>query len=96
MVLDPTLPGAAPWPGYSADTVLLWRFMVDRRFQGRGVGAGAIGLLADHARSRPGITRFATTYVQGDGSPEGFYRRLGFTATGRVLDGEAEAVMPLG
>ena len=95
MVFDPTLPGADPGPDWDARTVVLWRFMIDHRFQRRGFGRGAIALLAAHARSRPGLARFATTYVEGPGGPAAFYLRLGFRPTGRRVDGEAEAVMPL-
>jgi diamine N-acetyltransferase len=95
MVFDPTLPGAEPGPDWDARTLVLWRFMIDHRFQRHGFGRGAIALLAAHARSRPGIARFATTYVEGPGGPAAFYLRLGFRPTGRLVDGEAEAVMAL-
>jgi diamine N-acetyltransferase len=36
-----------------------------------------------------------TYYVRGDGSPEGFYRRLGFEPTGEVLGEEVQAVIDI-
>jgi hypothetical protein len=33
--------------------------------------------------------------VQGEGSPEGFYRRLGFELTGEMDEGEAVMKLPL-
>jgi len=95
MLHDPTLPGAGPATDCDTDTVMLWRFMIGADHQRRGYGRAAIGLLADHARSRPGITRFATSYVEGPGGPAGFYRSLGFVETGRIVDDETEAVLPL-
>jgi diamine N-acetyltransferase len=95
MIHDPTLPGATPDPDLDGATITLWRLMIDARFQGRGYGGRAVALLVNHARTRPGITRFATTYVEGDGGPAGFYRRLGFTPTGRVIEGESEAILDL-
>jgi diamine N-acetyltransferase len=95
MLHDPTLPGAAPADGFDPQTVLLWRFMIDRRFQRRGHGRRAIDLLAAHVRSRPGIARFATSYVEGPGGAGSFYRGLGFVETGRQVDGETEAVLAL-
>jgi diamine N-acetyltransferase len=77
-------------PGY-----FLWRFMIDARFQGRGYGARAIGLLAEHVRSRPGATELRTSWVPGPGSPEGFYLRLGFEPTGEIDEGEVVARLAL-
>lgn len=73
----------------------LWRFMVDARFQGRGYGARAIRLLAEHVRSRPGATELRTSWVPGPGSPEGFYLRLGFEPTGEIDEGEVVARLTL-
>jgi diamine N-acetyltransferase len=60
----------------------LWRFMVDERHQGRGFGARAIGLLADHVRARPKARHLTTSCVPGEGSPGPFYERQGFSYTG--------------
>ena len=95
MLHDPTLPGAAPKREWGPHTVVLWRFMIDHRFQGRGIGRAAIDLVTEHVRGRPGVTRFVTTYIARPGGPAGFYHRLGFTDTGRDLDGETEALRPL-
>ena len=95
MLHDPSLPGAGPATDCDPDTVMLWRFMIGEQHQRRGFGRGAMDLLADHVRSRPGISRFATTYVLGPGGPAGFYRSLGFVETGRIVDGETEAVIAL-
>ena len=95
MIFDPTLPGAVPWPDLDTRTIMLWRFMIDHASQRHGLGAAAIARLAAHARTRPGITRFATSYSEGPGGPADFYRRTGFVATGRRLEDEAEAVMHL-
>jgi RimJ/RimL family protein N-acetyltransferase len=72
----------------------LWRLLVDARHQGRGVGRGAVALVAHHVRTSGGHELF-TSWVPGDGSPEGFYRRLGFAPTGEVDDGEVVAVLPV-
>jgi diamine N-acetyltransferase len=95
MVFDQTLPGAAPDPELGLDIIMLWRFMIDAEAQGRGIGRRALDLVADYARTRPGITRFATTYGLGPGGPRDFYLHSGFVETGRILDGETEAIRPL-
>ena len=73
----------------------LWRFMIDARFQGKGYGARAVELLVEHVRSRPGASELTLSWVPGPGSPEGFYRRLGFEPTGEIDDGEFVARLAL-
>ena len=73
----------------------LWRFMIDARFQGKGYGARAVELLVEHVRARPGATELTLSWVPGEGSPEGFYRRLGFEPTGEIDDGEVVARLAL-
>lgn len=72
----------------------LWRLLVDRRHQGRGIGAQIIGRLTDLLRSE-GDSALLTSWVDGPGSPRAFYERLGFTPTGRVIDGEIEGRLAL-
>jgi diamine N-acetyltransferase len=71
----------------------LWRMMIDGRYQRMGFGYRAMTLLIDYVKSLPGATEFLTSCVPGDGSPEDFYNKLGFTRTGE-MDG-AEVVMRL-
>jgi diamine N-acetyltransferase len=66
----------------------LWRFMIDRRFQGLGFGARAIALLVEHVKTRPGAAVLTTHCVPGEGSPCPFYERMGFADTGQVYEGE--------
>ena len=73
----------------------LWRFMIDARFQGKGYGARAVELLVEHVRTRPGATELTLSWVPGPGSPEGFYRRLGFEPTGEVDGDEIVARLAL-
>jgi RimJ/RimL family protein N-acetyltransferase len=72
----------------------LWRLLIDRRHQGRGIGHQAIAALADRLRDE-GHRRLLTSWVPGRGSPEGFYLRLGFVPTGQVLDGEVVSALEL-
>lgn len=73
----------------------LWRLMIDARHQGKGFGARAMALLVEHVRARPGATELVTSWVPGPGSPEAFYRRLGFEPTGEVDEGEIVARLAL-
>lgn len=76
-----------PWP-------YLWRFLVDRRHQGRGVGRRALGLWSQAMRDR-GHAEVETSWVQARGGPEAFYLGLGFVPTGEYDDGEAVARLRL-
>ena len=60
----------------------LWRFMVDTRHQGKGYGRRALELLIEHVKTRPNATELFLSHAPGTGSPEGFYRKLGFEHTG--------------
>ena len=71
----------------------LWRFMIADSHQGQGYARRAMELLIEHVRRRPMAEELMLSYVPGEGSPEGFYRRLGFEPTGEVL--EREVVMRL-
>lgn len=66
----------------------LWRFMIDHRFQRRGLGRAAIETVLAHVRGRPGATELFTSCVDAAGGPGPFYERLGFTYTGDMDEGE--------
>jgi diamine N-acetyltransferase len=72
----------------------LWRLLIDRRHQRRGIGRRVLALLGERIRAEGGTALF-TSWVPGPGSPEGFYRQLGFEPTGVVEDGEIEARLSL-
>jgi diamine N-acetyltransferase len=73
----------------------LWRLMIGEPFQGRGYGRLAINCLVEYLRTRPGAAELLVSCEQGDGSPEGFYLRLGFTPTGDLLGDEIILKMSL-
>lgn len=68
----------------------LWRFLVDRVHQGRGIGARALRLWLDDLRAA-GHAAVGTSWVQAPGGPEPFYLAAGFELTGEMDDGEALA-----
>lgn len=73
----------------------LWRLLIDWRHQGRGIGTAALAMLAEQ-RAAQGSTHLLLSCVPDvPGSPENFYRRLGFERTGRVHEGEVEMIAPL-
>ncbi len=73
----------------------LWRFLIDRAHQQRGIGTRALDLVVDECRAG-GATTLLTSWVPGRGSPEPFYLRYGFEPTGDIVDGEIEARLTFG
>jgi GNAT superfamily N-acetyltransferase len=69
----------------------LWKLIVDHRHQGKGYGQAAVRQVIELIRAE-GARELLTSYVPGEGSPAGFYARLGFVATGE-LNSEGETVM---
>jgi RimJ/RimL family protein N-acetyltransferase len=72
----------------------LWRLLIDRRHQRRGVGAKAIAALIEHVRSQ-GHPSLGVSWVDAPGGPRPFYERLGFVPTGEIDDGEIVARLDL-
>ena len=72
----------------------LWRLLIDRRHQRRGIGEQVMRQVVARARNQ-GATTLTTSWVEGPGSPEPFYRRFGFEPTGDVDDGEIVGALDL-
>jgi diamine N-acetyltransferase len=75
----------AAGPGY-----MLWRLMIDARFQGRGFGRQVVQRVTEHVRTRPGATQLKVSAHRGEGAPGPFYESLGFLATGEVVDDDED------
>jgi diamine N-acetyltransferase len=73
----------------------LWRFMIAGPHHGKGFGRRAIERLVDYVRTRPGAQALETSCGQGPGSPEGFYRRVGFERSGKVFGEEVGLILKL-
>jgi diamine N-acetyltransferase len=65
----------------------LWRLLVDKRHQGRGVGREMLAQIVDVVRAAGGTELF-TSYEPGKGTPGPFYRKFGFEPTGEIDDDE--------
>jgi len=71
----------------------LWRLLIDRMHQRRGIGERVVAAVISHFHGRS--PRLMTSYGQGPGSPEPFYRKLGFVPTGEIDDGEVVAAFSI-
>jgi RimJ/RimL family protein N-acetyltransferase len=72
----------------------LWRLLIDRSHQRRGIGIAVVRQLIARFRD-DGCRRLMVSYGLGPGSPEPLYRGLGFVPTGDETDGEIVAALTL-
>jgi diamine N-acetyltransferase len=66
----------------------VWRFMVDARYQGQGIGRAALQQIIEHVRRKGLFQKLSLSYVPEEGGPEAFYRSFGFRPTGEIDEGE--------
>lgn len=67
----------------------LWRLLIDRLHQRRGIGTATLDLLVEQCHAW-GDRTLITSWEPGKGSPEAVYTRYGFMPTGNIDDGEIE------
>ncbi len=76
------------------DEPYLWRLLIDRTHQRRGIGYRAVERLVDLLRGA-GETTLFVTWFGGPGGPQPFYLKQGFEPTGAKPDGEVEGRLSL-
>ena len=62
----------------------LWRFMIDRKYQGKGFGKIALTQVVNFVRSLNLYTYIATSYVPAENSAGGFYKNFGFIESDEI------------
>jgi diamine N-acetyltransferase len=73
---------------------LLWKLLIDQRYQGRGYATAVVRQIAELVRAE-GATELLTSYLPEDEWFAGFCQRLGFVPTGE-LDDRGEVIVRLG
>jgi RimJ/RimL family protein N-acetyltransferase len=68
----------------------LWRLLIDRLHQRRGIATMALDLVEEELRQM-GDRTLLVSWEEGKGSPRPFYLARGFQPTGNVIEGETEA-----
>ncbi|HSJ72663.1 MAG TPA: GNAT family N-acetyltransferase [Acidimicrobiia bacterium] len=68
----------------------LWRLLIDRLHQRRGIGDRALRLVEEAFMAR-GDSAMTVSWSDGKGSPRPFYERNGYVPTGEIEDGEVVA-----
>jgi len=74
---------------------LIYRFMIDRRYQGRGYGRAALARALDEIRAMPGIRKISISYMPDNPTAKPFYASFGFVEAGIDDDGEMIAELTL-
>ena len=65
----------------------LWRFMIDKRYQGLGYGKIALKKAIEYVKSLNVFREINSSFVLKEGKNAGdFYKNLGFVVTGRLDD----------
>ncbi len=72
----------------------LWRLMVGADYQGKGYGRKALEQVIEMVRQR-GAKELLVSCGEGEGSPEGFYYRLGFRRNGEYYGEELGMSYPI-
>ena len=75
---------------FTHDEPYLFRLLIDRWYQRRGIGREILQLVADRTRSA-GHATLTVAYGGGPGSPGPLYRGFGFVPTGEVVADESVA-----
>jgi len=81
MCADPTEQQKDPW---------LWRLLVDKSHQGRGIGRFAVESVLARYREM-GCARVLVCWAPKEGNAGDFYKKLGFFETGEKIDDEIVA-----
>ncbi|MBO4898958.1 MAG: GNAT family N-acetyltransferase [Lachnospiraceae bacterium] len=69
------------------DRYWLWRFMIDEKFQGRGIGKEALKQIILYFKEN-GATNIRLSTKAGNVNAISLYKSFGFRDTGEVIDGE--------
>lgn len=67
---------------------VLWRFMIDEHWQGKGIGAKAFELLMQEVSAFQGAHELRASYVPGKGAPKEFFVKMKFVHTGQKIGEE--------
>jgi len=95
MLFDPSVPGAIASDPVEPTDMVLWRLMIDRRYQRRRLGRRTLDAVREHIVGLGRFRRLLTSYVPGPGGPRDFYLAYGFTETGRLWDDGTEVEIAL-
>lgn len=73
----------------------IWRFMIDRRYQNRGIGKAAMSLLIEELKTEQRCASVEIFYDDSNAAASRLYTQYGFTIVGHRDDGDVIAAMTL-
>jgi diamine N-acetyltransferase len=73
----------------------IYRFMIDRKHQGKGYGRAALSKALEEIRAIPGVKRVSIGYMPENPVAGPFYASVGVRDVGRDRDGEVIAKLKL-
>lgn len=84
-------------PDVAQGNYTIWRFLIDQRYQGRGLGRKALALALDYLRTNPAGPAEAVwlSYEPENARAKALYHAFGFEENGEMCGGETVAVRPL-
>jgi diamine N-acetyltransferase len=82
-------------PRAKARAALIYRFMIDRRYQGEGYGRAALGKAIEEIRAIPNVSKISISYMPDNATARRFYASFGFAEVGTDEDGEMIAELAL-
>ena len=74
---------------------LIYRFMIDRKYQGSGYGRAALAKALEEIRAIPRVSKIFISYMPDNAVAEPFYASFGFKEVGEDEDGEMLAELTL-
>ena len=74
---------------------LIYRFMIDRKYQGEGYGRVALARAIEEIRAVPGVRTIFISYMPDNPVAKNFYASFGFAEVGTDEDGEMIAELTL-
>jgi diamine N-acetyltransferase len=89
--------GDADEPQIAAGNYTIWRFMIDRKYQGMGYGKEALAASLDYIRTLPcGEAAYCwLSYAPDNARAKKLYHSAGFAENGEIDDDEIVAVLKL-
>jgi diamine N-acetyltransferase len=78
-----------------AQEASIYRFMIDRKHQGKGYGRAALSKSLEEIRAIHGVNRISIRYMPENPVAKPFYASFGFVEVERDRDGEVIAVLKL-
>jgi diamine N-acetyltransferase len=73
----------------------IYRFMIDRKHQGKGYGRAALAAALDEIRALPRVKKVSIGYMPKNPVTKSFYASFGFVEVGQDDDGEMIAELAL-